>query len=64
MRLSGLIGILAVIAAICLWETQAMAANGLITIKSSFGPQDTMTRLETEVKAKGLTVFALSLIHI
>ena len=37
------------------------ASNGyrrLITIKSSFGPQDTMKRLEAEVKAKGLTVFA------
>jgi len=35
-----------------------MAADGLITIKSSFGPDDTMKRLEAEVKAKGLTVFA------
>jgi uncharacterized protein (DUF302 family) len=33
-------------------------ADGLITIKSSFGPEETMKRLETEVKAKGLTVFA------
>jgi uncharacterized protein (DUF302 family) len=35
-----------------------MATDGLITIKSAFGPEDTMTRLEAEVKAKGLTVFA------
>jgi uncharacterized protein (DUF302 family) len=35
-----------------------MATDGLITIKSSFGPADTMKRLEAEVKAKGLTVFA------
>ena len=35
-----------------------MAADGLTTIKSSFGPEDTMKRLEAEVKAKGLTVFA------
>jgi len=35
-----------------------MAADGLISIKSSFGPEDTMKRLEAEVKAKGLTVFA------
>ncbi len=35
-----------------------MAADGLITIKSAFGPEDTMTRLEAEVRAKGLTVFA------
>jgi uncharacterized protein (DUF302 family) len=35
-----------------------MAAPGLTTIRSSFGPQDTMNRLETAVKAKGMTVFA------
>ena len=35
-----------------------MATDGLITIKSSFGPADTMQRLEAEVRAKGLTVFA------
>ncbi len=35
-----------------------MAADGLITIKSAFGPEDTMKRLEAEVRAKGLTVFA------
>jgi uncharacterized protein (DUF302 family) len=35
-----------------------MAADGLITQRSSFGPEETMRRLEAEVKAKGLTVFA------
>ena len=35
-----------------------MAADGLMTIRSSHGPMDTMNRLETEVKAKGMTVFA------
>lgn len=35
-----------------------MAADGLTTIRSSFGAQDTMNRLETAVKAKGMTVFA------
>jgi len=35
-----------------------MAADGLVTIKSAFGPAETMSRLESEVKAKGLTVFA------
>jgi uncharacterized protein (DUF302 family) len=35
-----------------------MVADGLITLRSSYGPKDTMNRLETEVKAKGLTVFA------
>jgi uncharacterized protein (DUF302 family) len=35
-----------------------MSTDGLITIPSSQGPQETMARLEAEVKAKGLTVFA------
>ena len=35
-----------------------MAADGLITVKSSFGPEETMKRYEAEVHAKGLTVFA------
>jgi len=46
MRVSALVKILALVAAICLWETQAMAVDGLITIKSSFGPEETMRRLE------------------
>jgi uncharacterized protein (DUF302 family) len=37
---------------------QAMAADGLITIKSGFGPEETMNRFEAEVRAKGMTVFA------
>ena len=35
-----------------------MAADGVTTIASSRGPKETMDRLEAEVKAKGLTVFA------
>ena len=35
-----------------------MAAEGLITIPSRYGPVETMNRLEAEVKGKGLTVFA------
>jgi uncharacterized protein (DUF302 family) len=35
-----------------------MAADGLITLPSSFGPKETMDRLEAEIKAKGMTVFA------
>jgi uncharacterized protein (DUF302 family) len=41
-----------------LWGTEAMAAEGLISIRSSHGPAETMSRLEAVVKAKGLTVFA------
>ena len=49
---------LAAIALIWLWGVHAMAADGLITIKSAFGPEETMQRLEAEVRAKGMTVFA------
>jgi uncharacterized protein (DUF302 family) len=35
-----------------------MAADGLITLASSFGPKETMDRLEAEIKAKGMAVFA------
>jgi uncharacterized protein (DUF302 family) len=35
-----------------------MAVEGLISKRSSFGPEETMKRLEAEVQAKGLTVFA------
>jgi uncharacterized protein (DUF302 family) len=37
---------------------QAMATDGLTTIQSGFGPQDTVRRLEAAVKAKGMTIFA------
>jgi uncharacterized protein (DUF302 family) len=32
--------------------------EGLTTIESRFGPKETMDRLETEIRAKGMTVFA------
>jgi len=35
-----------------------MAAQGLTTVPSSYGPKDTMNRLEAAVEAKGMTVFA------
>ena len=35
-----------------------MAADGLTTLRSSLGPKDTMNRLEAEVKAKGMAIFA------
>jgi uncharacterized protein (DUF302 family) len=37
---------------------QAMSADGLITVRSSFGPEETMSRLEAEVSARGMTVFS------
>lgn len=36
----------------------AMAADGLITLQSTRGPEDTMNRFEAEVRARGMTVFA------
>lgn len=36
----------------------AMAQEGITTIKSNYGPKETMDRLEAEVRSKGLTVFA------
>jgi uncharacterized protein (DUF302 family) len=35
-----------------------MAANGLITIESRYGPEETMNRFEADVRARGMTVFA------
>ena len=35
-----------------------MAADGLISLRSNYAPKETMNRLETEIKANGLSVFA------
>jgi uncharacterized protein (DUF302 family) len=35
-----------------------MATEGLTTLPSAFGPRETMDRLEAEVRARGMTVFA------
>jgi uncharacterized protein (DUF302 family) len=35
-----------------------MATDGLITLRSSYGPEETLNRLEADIKARGLTVFA------
>jgi uncharacterized protein (DUF302 family) len=35
-----------------------MATDGLITIESRHGPEETMNRFEAEVRARGMTVFA------
>src|SRR4029077_14731800 len=48
----------ALISIVCLTGVQAMTADGLVTVRSSHDPKETMSRLEAEVKAKGLTVFA------
>ena len=50
--------VFALAAVLSLWGVHAMAADGLTTIRSNYGPKETMNRLEAEVKAKGMTVFA------
>jgi uncharacterized protein (DUF302 family) len=35
-----------------------MAADGLTILRSGYGPKETVNRLEAEVKARGMTVFA------
>src|SRR5262245_59985056 len=50
--------LIAALVALTLVGENAMSADGLITTRSSFGPEETMKRLEAEVKAKGMTVFA------
>src|ERR1700754_320068 len=39
-------------------ERKHMTVDGLITLRSSFDPRETMTRLEAEIRARGMTVFA------
>ena len=41
-----------------LHTVQTMAAQGLTTIRSSLGPEETMNRFEAEVRARGMTAFA------
>ena len=35
-----------------------MAVDGLTTIRSADGPEETLRRLEAEIRSKGMTVFA------
>jgi uncharacterized protein (DUF302 family) len=39
-------------------KEDALAADGIITLRSAHGPEETMNRLEAAIKAKGLCVFA------
>jgi uncharacterized protein (DUF302 family) len=57
-RLTACKFVVAMIVGISLWGTHAMAADGLTTLPSSFGPKETMDRLEAGIKSKGMTVFA------
>ena len=35
-----------------------MAVDGLTTIRSSYGPEETIERLEAEIRSRGMTIFA------
>src|SRR5271167_1040404 len=39
-------------------SVQTMAARGLTTIRSNYGPEETMNRFEAEVRARGMIAFA------
>jgi uncharacterized protein (DUF302 family) len=58
MRGSTISKLISIAAGTYLLGAYAMAADGLTTIASSYGPKETMDRLEAEIKAKGMTVFA------
>jgi uncharacterized protein (DUF302 family) len=58
MRGSKMSKLILIVAGTFLLGAHAMAADGLTTIPSSYGPKETMDRLEAEIKAKGITVFA------
>ena len=34
-----------------------MAVDGLTTVRSSYGPKETISRLEAEIRSRGMTVF-------
>ena len=51
-------GIVVLVVAMSVWGVEAMAVDGLVTIRSDRGPAETMNRLEAAVKERGLTVFA------
>jgi uncharacterized protein (DUF302 family) len=48
----------AALAAVILWGTNAMAADGLITLPSAYPAHETADRLAAAATSKGLTIFA------
>src|SRR5262245_29529041 len=58
MRGSTISKLISTVAGTSLWVAPVIAAAGLTTIPSSYGPKETMDRLEAEIKAKGMAVFA------
>src|SRR6266705_1868137 len=58
MRGSTISKLISIVAGVFLLGAHAMAADGLTTIPSHYGAKETADRLEAEIKAKGMTVFA------
>jgi uncharacterized protein (DUF302 family) len=58
LKTRSLLAILFVLIWLPMLEATAIAADGLITIQSHYGPKETMQRLEAAVKSKGFSVFA------
>ena len=50
--------IISIVVATLLSGAPAMAVDGMITIPSNFGARQTADRLEADIKARGMTVFA------
>jgi uncharacterized protein (DUF302 family) len=46
------------LASLLVASSLAIAAEGLIAVKSAYGPKETMDRLESLLKEKGMTIFA------
>jgi uncharacterized protein (DUF302 family) len=55
---SWIIGWVAIVVATGFSGGSVMAAPGLTMVLSSFGQKETLDRLEAEIKARGMTVFA------
>src|SRR5258708_10697163 len=55
LAVAGLVAVVASATLLC--GGLVMAASGLTTVPSNFGPKETMDRLEAEIKALGMTLF-------
>src|SRR5262249_49143321 len=58
MRGSTISKLISIVAGVFLLGAHAMAADGLTTIPSNYGPEGTMDGVEAQIKARGMTVFA------
>jgi uncharacterized protein (DUF302 family) len=57
-RWGGIFTLIAALWLLGLLGAKAMAADGLTTVRSHYGPEETMARLEAAVTARGMTIFA------